>query len=140
MTSYKSNLRIVAKRLDKGTDAGLVAAGQQIVNGVQRGLRGGYKGGAFVTGTNTSSVVMTEPMTRFMERLVLIGTSIADPAYPLFWEIGHFNIFTRKFERKEVWGPALRDNADKARAAFARAVKRAIATGVVLPPQVEGAD
>jgi hypothetical protein len=140
MSTYKSNLRLVAGRTQRATDAGLRAAAQVIVNAVVRGLAGGYKSGKFVTGLNTASVVSTDPMTRFGERVILVGTSIKDPAYPLFWEVGFFSRWSRKFERKEVWGPALRDNADRAQAAFARAARRAVETGVGMPDQSEAAD
>jgi hypothetical protein len=140
VSTYRSNLRLVAARTERATDAGLRAAAQQIVNAVVRGLRGGYKSGRFVTGLNTASVVSTDPMTRFGERVILVGTSIADPAYPLYWEVGHNNRWTGRFERKEVWGPALRDNADRARAAYARASKRMVETGIAMPDQSEAAD
>jgi hypothetical protein len=123
---YKSNLAAVGRALHQARSAGLTAAAQQVVNRVQTGLRGGYTSGAFVTGLNTSSVVKTEPMRLRGVWTVLIGTSIHDPPYPVYWELGHLNIFSGRYERKEVWGPALRDSAEKAQAAFSRVFRRVL--------------
>ena len=128
MSRYTSNLKVVKVLMDMATMQGLEFAANQIRNRVVLGLRGGYTSGQFVTGTNTGSVVTTEPQYLGMGRWrILIGTSINDPPYPLYWELGHFNIFSRKFERKEVWGPALADGADAARKAFARGFNRSMA-------------
>lgn len=121
---YRSNMAQVGRALHEARVHALKAAAQQVVNQVIRGLEGGYTSGAFVTGTNTSSVVATEPMRLRGVWTVLIGTSIDDPPYPVYWELGHLNIFSNRWERKEVWGPALRDSAEKARAAYARVYKR----------------
>lgn len=124
--SYRSNKAQVGRMLHEARVAGLTAAGMRIVRAVQDGLRGGYTSGAFVTGTNTSSVVMTEPQRLRGVWAVLIGTSIDDPPYPVYWELGHLSIFSGRWERKEVWGPALRNNADKAQAAFVRVFRRTL--------------
>lgn len=105
---------------------GLVAAATVIQNAVKRGLRGGYTSGDFVTGTNVNHVLRSEPEFRGGIGEIRVGTDL-NPCYPLFWEIGHYNIFTRKFERKEVWGPAYHDSRDDAIAAFQRVFARGLA-------------
>jgi hypothetical protein len=130
--AYRSNLAAVGRALHQARVAGMNAAAQQIVNRVVRGLRGGYTSGAFVTGTNTSSVVATQPQRLRGVWTVLIGTSIDDPPYPVYWELGHLNIFSGRWERKEVWGPALRDSADDAQRAFARVFRRTWEAGRAL--------
>lgn len=130
MSRYVSHKARVGRALHEARVQGMKAAAQQVVNQVQKGLRGGYTTGAFATGTASNSVVMTEP-----ERLrgiwtILIGTSIDDPPYPVYWELGHLNVFSAKWERKEVWGPALRDSADRAQRAFARVYKAHLSGGL----------
>lgn len=42
------------------------------------------------------------------------------------WELGHINVFSRQFERKEVWVPAFRDNRTLIRMAYARGFRAAM--------------
>jgi hypothetical protein len=147
---YTSHVREAKARIDRATDAALVASAQVIVNKVKEGLRGGYTTGDYVTGTNTASVIRSDPLTRPSGRTILIGSSIKDPhpdyPYPLLWELGHFNIFvseasggaeassvslkrTGRYVRKEVWRPALFNNKDRAQAAFSRVFARFMAGG-----------
>src|SRR5437764_15375878 len=117
---YRSNLAAVEQLLDNAIDAGLVAAVQVPVAQVKRNLRGGYTtcafshGGAGVQG----SVTWTTPVIEAAGWVIRFGT---DRLYALFWEIGHNNIFTRKYERVEIWMPALMNNAERIRATFDRA-------------------
>lgn len=101
---YQSNWDSVRARLAAARDAGLVAAAEVVRTAVKEGLRGGYKSGAFVTGNVLNSVQITPPMDDEGGRAVRV---FSDVDYALFWELGHLNLFTRKFERKEVWHPAL---------------------------------
>ena len=68
--------------------------------------------------------VATQPQRLRGVWTVLIGTSIDDPPYPVYWELGFLSIFSNKWERVEVWGPALRDSADDAQRAFARVFRK----------------
>ena len=129
MSAYKSNMAFVGRKLHEARTTGLEFAAQQVVNRVVRGLEGGYTSGAFVTGTNTSSVVATDPFRLRGVWTVLIGTSIDDPPYPVYWELGFLSIFSNRWERKEVWGPALRDSADRARRAFQRGFRSVMEGG-----------
>lgn len=102
--------------------AGLQAAGQVIVNHVKRGLRGGYTSGEFVTGNVINSVRMTEPERDRQGRWVIrIGSELL---YAVFWELGHHNIFTRRYERVPVWVPAMVNYREEARAAYVRVYHR----------------
>jgi hypothetical protein len=42
----------------------------------------------------------------------------------LYWELGHYNVFTRKFERVEIAVPAANEAAQAMSDAWARTVKR----------------
>jgi len=86
-------------------DAGLIGAGYVYRNEVMRGLAGGYTTGAFVTGRVMNSVTISDPYDGDNGgRAISVGT---DVDYAAFWEQGHMNLFTRQFERVEIWGPAL---------------------------------
>lgn len=123
----KNNLTLFYSRNDRARAAGLIAAAQVIINAVKRSLAGGYTSGAFVTGNVLSSVTKSDPRpTGDGEYQISIGTNVK---YALFWELGHHNIFTRKYERVEVWLPAMLNNLDAAMLAFQRVYKRVMAGG-----------
>lgn len=42
----------------------------------------------------------------------------------LAWELGHHNVFTRRYERVEIWVPKAEESVPAARAAFARVMTR----------------
>jgi len=50
-----------------------------------------------------------------------IGTKLRQP---LYWELGHMNLFTRRFERRELWKPTAIAQAQAIRNAYARVLKR----------------
>lgn len=107
---------------------GLYAAALVLQNAVKRGLAGGYTSGNFVTGTNIKHVLISEPsFNPDGSGEIRVGTDL-NPCYPLFWELGHFNIFTRKYERVEVWRPAYEENRQAAIEAFRRVFKRWVNT------------
>ena len=119
--SYQSNLPQIKSRLQQATDAGLLAAAAVVENKVKEGLRGGYTSGAFVTGHVMASVNHSEPELGPNGAFILVGT---DVMYALYWELGHMNLFTRKFERKEVWMPALLSSRGEQLSAFQRTYQR----------------
>ncbi len=119
--AYQSNLPAVRTQLQKATEAGLLAAAAVVENEVKTGLRGGYTSGNFVTGHVLASVTHSEPSLGPSGAFILVGT---DVMYALFWELGHMNLFTRKFERKEVWMPALLSTRAEQLAAFQRVYQR----------------
>jgi hypothetical protein len=139
VSRYTSRIGAAKRLTERAIDAGLVAAAQVVVNRVKTDLRGGYRSGDFVTGLNTASVIKTEPFSRAGARTILVGTSITDPGYPLFWELGHVSAFTRRFERKEVWRPALMDTKEQQYRAFVRVSARVMAGGGFAPAS-EAAD
>lgn len=124
--SYQSNLPAVTDRLKAARSAGLLAAAAVVENKVKEGLRGGYKSGAFVTGNVMASVNHSEPSEDAGGAFILVGT---DVMYALFWELGHLNLFTRQFERKEVWMPALLSTRAEQFAAFQRVYARFMGGG-----------
>ena len=123
---YKSNLPQIEQRMRAARFAGLIASAEVVINAVKEGLRGGYTSGRFVTGHVLNSVNRSEPGEDGRGAFILVGT---DVNYALFWEVGHQNIFTGRFERKEVWMPAfLRTRPDQL-AAFQRVYARFMGGG-----------
>lgn len=46
----------------------------------------------------------------------------------LYWELGHRNVFTRKYERVQLWVPTAANNVEAMRATFSRVVARLMGT------------
>jgi hypothetical protein len=101
--------------------AGLVAAAEVLIAAVKRGLEGGFTSGDFDTGQLVDSVERTEPDPVRGE--IYVGTKWF---YALSWELGHINVFSRQFERKEVWMPAFLENRVMIKLAYARAFRGAL--------------
>lgn len=118
----------MADALHRGQDAGLTAAGYSMRNAVLRELRGGYRSslgnhGDFVTGTSLNHVTVSDVKREGRVASIGVGT---DLLYNLFWEVGHHNLFTRRFERDQKWEPAYQKGKDLALARFIAAFKREI--------------
>lgn len=101
----------------KASENGLIAAAQVVVNAVKRGLRGGYTSGNFTHGIVLNSVTKGQVEESEDGWLIRIGSNVM---YALFWELGHHNIFTRRYERVEIWAPAAAQNSAEAASAFGR--------------------
>jgi hypothetical protein len=114
-----------AQRHARATDAALEAGAQELINGLKDtkplGLTQGYTSGAFVTGNLLNSIFSTEPYTANGTRHISVYT---DVPYALYWEMGHINAFTRKYEREERWYPTLIRKDEDIMAAYSRVYKR----------------
>jgi hypothetical protein len=91
---------LIEAHWDAAIAGGLTAAAYVYANLVKRALAGGYTSGDFVTGRVLNSVTIGEPSGLYID----VGT---DLDYAEYWEIGHHNIFTRRYERVMIWEPAL---------------------------------
>ena len=123
---YQSNLPQIMARMQAATMAGLLAAAAVVENRVKEALRGGYTSGRFVTGHVLASVTHSEPEIGPNGAFILVGT---DVMYALYWELGHRNLFTRKFERQERWVPAFFGSRAEQLAAYQRAYLRIMGGG-----------
>jgi hypothetical protein len=112
-------------RHKRATDAALEAGANELVNGLKDmkplGLRGGYTSGDFVTGAVLNSIQATDPYTEAGTRHIKVYT---DVPYALYWEMGHINAFTKKYEREERWYPTLIRKDEDIMAAYSRVYKR----------------
>lgn len=118
---YESNLPAVVQRLRAARFAGLIAAAEVYIGAMKEAMRGGYTSGAFVTGFAMNSIGRSEPEDNPGGAFILVGTSVM---YMLFWEVGHQNLFTRKFERVERWMPTFLQTRQEQTAAYLRAFGR----------------
>jgi hypothetical protein len=116
-------LAAFARKHQEAQKAGLRAAAYVVYNAVKRGLRGGYTSGDFTVGNVINSVTISPVFETLGTFAIRIGTNVP---YALYWEVGHNNIFTRRYERVEVWRPAMVDTRDEQAAAFASAYKRSM--------------
>lgn len=121
MTTWKSNLSAFKRDADRAAELGVIAAAYVLVNSVKRALRGGYKSGDFVTGNVINSVTRGTPFREGSGWSIRVGTNVK---YALYWEIGHFNAWTRRYEREERWRPAFMDARREMVAAYSRTWKR----------------
>lgn len=120
--AYRSNLPAVRAELTAARRAGLIAAATVYQNAVKRALTGGYTSGAFVTGYVRASVAISEPeVPPNGPGRILIGTNVP---YAAYWELGHVNLFLRKYVRVEKWWPAFIENAQAMRDAYTRTFRR----------------
>ena len=121
--SWRSNIAEVQAALREGRAKGLIAAAQVVQNAVKKGLRGGYTSGDFVTGNSINHVTRSAVQEDGGGAFIQVGTSVL---YNLYWELGHHNAWTRRFERRPVWVPALIDTRTQQARAFAAQIKLAL--------------
>lgn len=138
--------------IQRAIDAGLIAAANIVTKDVRKRFRDreqGYTTGDYAhrSGGVAASITQSDPHDANGVRRVTIGTNKRSPegfSYPLAWELGHVNLFmgaqgndastigtqrTGSYQRVETFRPALDENRDLVRAAFARTVKRFLRVG-----------
>lgn len=120
-TVWTSHLDQFNRDRDEAERLGVIAAAYILVNAVKRALKGGYTSGAFVTGHVINSVTRGTPFREGMGWTIEVGSNLN---YALFWEIGHHNRWTRKYERVEKWRPAFMDSRPAMAEAYARQWER----------------
>lgn len=123
MSAYRSRSAQLARQFATAVDAGLIATGEVYKTEVKRQLAPGYTSGAFVTGRVLGSVTRTEPSTVGGVRVLHVGTNVD---YAMYWELGHQNLFMRRFAQKEIWGPSITATRDAQLDAFRRAFASAM--------------
>ena len=115
---YASRRPAAESALRRAQDAGLVAAGVLYQNRMKVALRRGYTSGDFITGRSVNAVARTNPSDApGGGRGVRVGTSLM---FNLYWELGHINLFTRRYERVEKWRPTLLDSRADIQREYAR--------------------
>jgi len=111
--TWVSRIPAVQAAMDRALMDGLTAGAHHYANEVKKDLAGGYTSGAFVTGNVLNSVAVAPAERRGDTLEARVGSSVL---YALFWELGHQNLFTRRYERVEIWRPRLLWETDRIRA------------------------
>jgi hypothetical protein len=106
---------------DEGSQKGLIAAAYIATNELKRRLRGGYTSGQFVTGNAINSITRSEPVRTANGWKIVVGTNVL---YMLYWELGHFNLFMRRFARVEHWRLTMIDTRAQQQEAFTRVFRQ----------------
>lgn len=134
MAQLRNNAGAVLSRMDQAARNGLTAAANVYRNAVKRELAGGYTSGKFVTGHGINAVTQTAPERESGGLALRVGTNAKGPndySYPLGWELGHFNIFSGRYERVPIWLPALTTALPEMQAALARVYRRTMTEGAI---------
>ena len=117
MATWTRRVPDIGDRFEGAMVSGLLAAAYVYYAELKRRLAGGYTSGAFVTGHLLNSITIAPPVFEGSDLVVRVGTQLL---YALAWEVGHNNLFTRRFERQERWFPTAVDTEPAQQAAFAR--------------------
>jgi len=125
---YMSNADNVKRALLAGVDAGLTAAARNYTDAVRQRLSKGYTTGDFTTRGVWGRVMYTVPHDVPGGRAITCGTSTTAVPYELYWELGHQNAFTRRYERVEVWRPILEAKRDLLTEIIARNIRSRVAS------------
>lgn len=107
---FRSSLGVFLGATERAQQAGLIAAAESYLADIKQALTPGYTSGAFVTGANVNAVGRGEPVSTAGGVEIEIGST---SEYALYWEVGHHNIFTRKYERVEKWVPTMTDHRER---------------------------
>ena len=118
---FRSNLGVFLSALDRAQRAGLVAAAETYMADVKPQLLDGYTSGAYATGNAANSVARTEPERTGDGWEIAVGSTQVNPPYPLYWELGHINIFVLRgggsvmggYVRIPIWEPTMVENLPK---------------------------
>jgi hypothetical protein len=121
--SVVDNRRQAVARADNAGMLGLAAAANVLRNAVVKQFGSSYyKGGKF------RSTLFVKQRTYYLTPYragdgweTQVGTPVIQA---LYWELGHQNLFTRKYERVQIWEPAALASIGAMRAAYGRVVAR----------------
>jgi hypothetical protein len=104
------------------------AAASHLVREVKKAFGSDYyKGGAFRSTLQVKqSIVSDGPRETATGWEATVGTRLVEA---LYWELGHHNTFTRRYERVELWRPTAVAETDAMRATYARVFARYLAAG-----------
>jgi hypothetical protein len=126
--------------LDKARRNGVVACGNLLVRRLKKAFGSGYyKGGRFRDTLKVKASIQREdaPTLEREGYAIRVGPRFGGAApqaggvqrgkawlVPLYWELGHYNIFTRRHERREIFRPTGVEATPALGAEYAKTVKR----------------
>lgn len=112
------------RNAEDGVRAGLVAAALQYQAQLRPKLQRGYTSGNFTQGIQAAAVQVSDVERRGDRWRVVVGTN---EMISLYWEMGHQNLFTRRYERVEYWRETMVEETPAMHALFVAEI--ASATG-----------
>ena len=113
---------LVAAAYERASFLGMDAAANVYEREVKRAHGDHYTSQAFRSTLSVrQSIRRTQPMRTKEGWYSRVGTKLRQP---LYWELGHQNLFTGKFMRREIWKPTAIAQAQAIRDAYARVVSR----------------
>lgn len=121
--TVKSNRAAISAALESGTKESLKEIAGEVKRQVADRLKEGFTSGDFVTGDLAQSVQVSEVEGVRGDWSV---TVFSDDPVALFWEVGHNNIFTKRFEKVEVWRPIVFNFSNKALDIMATTIKQKV--------------
>lgn len=111
---WTNNLGPFLGATERAQKAGLKMAAETYAGRVRERLLKGYTSGAFTQGHAAGSVQVGTPEMTPNGATVAVGSTQLDPPYPLYWELGHHNIFIAQkgqffggYVRIPVWEPLM---------------------------------
>lgn len=121
------NRPAVRARYREAARRGVDAAANVLEREVKKAHNDYYTSGAFrgTVGVR-QSIRRTSPQAEPRGWSARVGTN---KKVALYWELGHFNIFTRKYERVRLWEPTALQQVKAMRDTFERVVKRYMSNG-----------
>lgn len=109
--------------MDNAGREGMDAAAMVLLNAVRIGFGSTYyKGGRFRSTLQVKqSIRKLMPYKTQSGWETQVGTKLIEA---LYWELGHQNLFTRKYERVQIWEPAGKESTGEMIAAYNRTIVR----------------
>lgn len=96
------------RAFEAGVPEALTAAALLYQAALRPKLQRGYTSGNFTQGIQAAAVQVTPPELVDGDAQVTVGTN---ELVSLYWEMGHQNLFTRKYERVEYWRETMEELA-----------------------------
>ena len=129
--------------LDKARRNGVIACGGLLVRRLKKAFGPGYyKGGRFRDTLKVKASIQRDDAPKLGREgyEIRVGPKFGDPQekaanvkrgkawmVPLYWELGHYNIFTRRHERREIFRPTGVDSTPALGAEYGKVVTRYLA-------------
>ena len=140
---FTNNAARFAFDLEFARRQGVVACGNVLVRRLKKAFGSGYyKGGRFRDTLKVEASIQREdePTLGREGWSIRVGPKFGDPQekaagvkrgkawmVPLYWELGHYNVFTRRYERREIFRPTGVDSTPALGAEYGKVVTRYLA-------------
>lgn len=131
MAEWRSNLGAFEMATDRAIRSGLIVAAELYAGDVREQLKDGYTSGAYTTGNAANSVQRGDVERTGSMYSIPVGSTQVDPPYPLYWEVGHINLFVKRgggsvmggYVRMPIWEPTMVQNRMRYYAAVAEEIR-----------------